>query len=71
VLRETGRLRGLSFRRVGEGTGRRCDLDRFDAYHRYLMLWDAAALAIVGAYRLGEGASVLRRHAGLFEVGKA
>ena len=60
VLREIGRLRELSFRRVGEGTGARRDLDRFDAYYRHLVLWDEAALAIVGAYRLGEGAAILR-----------
>jgi putative hemolysin len=59
VLREIGRLRELSFRRVGEGTGARRDLDRFDSYYRHLVLWDDAALAIVGAYRLGEGARIL------------
>lgn len=60
VLREVGRLREMSFRRVGEGTGARRDTDRFDAYYKHLVLWDETALAIVGAYRLGEGASILR-----------
>ncbi len=59
VLREIGRLRELSFRRVGEGSGTRRDLDRFDAHYRHLVLWDEQALAIVGAYRLGEGARIL------------
>ncbi|MBN8884565.1 MAG: lysophospholipid acyltransferase family protein [Rudaea sp.] len=59
VLREIGRLRELSFRRVGEGSGARRDLDRFDAHYRHLVLWDESALAIVGAYRLGEGARIL------------
>ncbi|HEX7916934.1 lysophospholipid acyltransferase family protein [Rudaea sp.] len=59
VLREIGRLRELSFRRVGEGSGLRRDLDRFDAHYRHLVLWDEQALAIVGAYRLGEGARIL------------
>lgn len=59
VLREIGRLRELSFRRVGEGSGARRDLDRFDAHYRHLVLWDEQALAIVGAYRLGEGARIL------------
>ena len=62
LLREIGRLRELSFRRVGEGTGTRRDLDRFDAHYRHLVLWDEHALAIVGAYRLGEGDSILRTH---------
>ena len=59
VLREIGRLRELSFRRVGEGTGARRDVDRFDMHYKHLLLWDEHALAIVGAYRLGEGASIL------------
>jgi len=59
LLREIGRLRELAFRRVGEGTGARRDVDRFDLHYRHLVLWDEHALAIVGAYRLGEGASIL------------
>jgi putative hemolysin len=54
LLREIGRLRELAFRRVGEGTGTRRDLDRFDAYYNHLVLWDESALAIVGAYRLAD-----------------
>jgi len=70
VLREIGRLRELAFRRVGEGTGARRDLDRFDAHYRHLVLWDEQALAIVGAYRLGEGGRILEREgmAGLYSA---
>ncbi len=60
ALREIGRLRELAFRRVGEGTGARRDLDRYDTDYRHLVLWDEPALAIVGAYRLGEAGSILR-----------
>ncbi|HJT97478.1 MAG TPA: lysophospholipid acyltransferase family protein, partial [Rhodanobacteraceae bacterium] len=60
AMREIGRLRELSFRRVGEGVGARRDLDRFDTYYRHLVLWDENALAIVGAYRLGEAATILK-----------
>jgi putative hemolysin len=59
AIREIGRLRELAFRRVGEGTGARRDLDRFDGYYRHLVLWDRNALAIVGAYRLGEAATIV------------
>jgi len=62
ALREIGRLRELAFRRVGEGTGARRDLDRYDAHYRHLVLWDEHALAIVGAYRLGEAGPILREH---------
>ena len=58
-MRELGRLRELAFRRVGEGTGARRDLDRFDGHYRHLVLWDENALAIVGAYRLGEARTIL------------
>jgi putative hemolysin len=61
ALREIGRLRELSFRRVGEGSGARRDLDRFDSHYHHLVLWDEGALAIVGAYRLGDGATILRQ----------
>ena len=59
ALREIGRLRELTFRRVGEGTGLKRDLDRFDAWYRHIVLWDENALEIVGAYRLGEAARLL------------
>ena len=59
ALREIGRLRELTFRRVGEGTGARRDLDRHDPYYRHLVLWDDHALAIAGAYRLGEADTIL------------
>jgi putative hemolysin len=62
AMREIGRLRELAFRRVGEGTGARRDLDRYDGWYRHLVLWDESALAIVGAYRLGEAAPILREH---------
>ncbi|GAP66312.1 putative hemolysin [Mizugakiibacter sediminis] len=70
ALRELGRLRELSFRRVGEGSGRRRDLDAYDAHYEHLILWDEAALAIAGAYRLGHGGSILaaRGLAGLYSA---
>ena len=54
VMDEIGRLRELSFRSVGEGTGRSKDIDRFDHDYRHLVLWDDDRLEIAGAYRLGE-----------------
>ena len=53
VLREIGRLREVTFRDVGEGTGREIDLDAFDATYLHLFLWNRAGREIVGAYRLG------------------
>ncbi len=54
VMREVGRLREVSFRCVGEGTGEKQDIDRYDSHYRHLILWDEEDLEIVGAYRLAE-----------------
>ncbi len=59
ILREVGRLRELSFRAVGEGSGARRDLDRFDAHYDHLILWDSQDLEIAGAYRMARTAQVL------------
>jgi putative hemolysin len=59
IMREIGRLRELTFRRVGEGTGMRRDLDAYDPHYEHLVLWDAQALRIVGAYRFGHGGQIL------------
>jgi putative hemolysin len=53
LLREVGRLREISFRVVGEGTGRELDLDEFDPAYLHLFIWSRADRAVVGAYRLG------------------
>src|SRR3546814_5652746 len=61
LLRESGRLRELTFRQVGEGTGRSRDLDAFDPHYQHIVVWDAAAMRIAGAYRVARGAQVLAR----------
>jgi hypothetical protein len=70
ALKEIGRLRELAFRKVGEGTGLRRDLDRFDAHYRHIVLWDEVELMIAGAYRLAECKTVLaqRGAAGLYSA---
>lgn len=60
VMREIGRLRELSFRAVQEGTGNALDIDNYDRYYRHLVLWDDDDLEVVGAYRIGETANILR-----------
>jgi putative hemolysin len=52
VMREIGRLREVSFRAVGEGCGRRRDMDVYDGDYDHIVLWDDEALELVGAYRL-------------------
>ncbi len=62
LLREIGRLRELTFRAVGEGTGRSLDLDPWDSWYEHIVLWDAGAARIAGAYRIARGAPVLAAH---------
>ncbi len=62
LLREIGRLREQTFRAVGEGTGKRRDIDRFDLYYDHLILWDEDSLEIAGAYRLARCTDVLATH---------
>jgi putative hemolysin len=52
LLPELGRLRELTFRGAGEGTGRARDLDGFDAHYLHLFVWDREQRAVAGAYRL-------------------
>ncbi|AXH14116.1 lysophospholipid acyltransferase family protein [Malaciobacter mytili] len=55
VLKELGRLRELSFRKVGEGINKKRDTDKYDIYYRHIILWDENDLEIVGSYRIGDG----------------
>ena len=55
TMREVGRLREISFRDSGGGTGLDCDLDEFDVcqencFHQ-LIVWNPVDKAIVGGYR--------------------
>ena len=47
-------LREVTYRAVGEGTGRDVDLDRFDDDYQHLFLWDRKQQQVVGAYRIGQ-----------------
>lgn len=68
LLRELARLRELTFRAVGEGSGKALDWDRFDAWYDQIVLWDPEVQRIVGAYRVGQTAKILaeRGLAGLY-----
>ena len=62
VLDEIGLLREVTFRAVGEGTGKDRDLDEFDPHYLHLFSWDRARREVIGAYRLGQTDEILRRH---------
>ena len=60
VMKELGRLRELTFRYVGEGTGKRLDTDEYDYHYDHLILWDESNLEIVGAYRFGQTQKIIQ-----------
>ena len=62
LQQELGRLREVTFREAGEGTGKSLDLDRFDRYYWHLLLWHRTAQELVGAYRAGNTAQILAQH---------
>lgn len=62
LLKEIGRLREVTFRSVGEGTGKSSDLDAFDDHYEHLLLWSPDEDAIVGAYRMARVDRVLEKH---------
>ncbi len=59
TLREIGRLREITFRDAGEGTGKSIDLDAFDTHYLQLFLWSKDRAEIVGGYRLGLADQIL------------
>jgi hypothetical protein len=54
VMREIGRLREVTFRNAGGGTGKAVDIDEYDiadAPYRQLLVWNPEDKEIVGGYR--------------------
>ncbi len=54
TMREIGRLRELSFRNAGGGTGLECDIDEFDTMDvpcRQMIVWNPEGDEIIGGYR--------------------
>jgi putative hemolysin len=62
ALDEIGRLREITFRGAGEGTGRSSDVDQFDTYYWHLLLWNKAKQELAGAYRAGNTDEIIRAH---------
>jgi putative hemolysin len=62
LLCELGRLREITFRACGEGTGHHTDIDRFDFYYWHLLLWNKSNAELAGAYRAGNTDEIIRAH---------
>ncbi len=55
LMREVGRIRELTFRSAGGGTGKEIDIDEFDtdrdSPYQQLIVWDSKEEEIIGGYR--------------------
>jgi hypothetical protein len=64
TLLEIGRLREITFRNAGGGTGKEFDLDDFDtrseAFYKQLIVWDPDQKEIIGGYRFIIGEEVIK-----------
>lgn len=61
VMREIGRLREVTFRAAGGGTGKDCDIDEFDTMEdpcQQLIVWNPDSKEIIGGYRFITGDKV-------------
>lgn len=61
IIREISRLREITFRKVGEGTGNKADSDSYDGYYKHIFIWDDNEMDIIGSYRVGIGKEILDR----------
>jgi len=63
TLLEIGRLREITFRNAGGGTGKEVDLDNYDtrseAYYNQLIVWDPEKEEIIGGYRYIKGSEIV------------
>ncbi|MDP4282037.1 MAG: GNAT family N-acetyltransferase [Bacteroidota bacterium] len=62
LMRELGRLREITFRDAGGGTGKELDIDEFDTAQnpvQQLIVWDPVNKGIIGGYRFIHGKDIL------------
>ena len=67
VMRELGRLREITFRVAGGGTGERMDIDDYDtapAPFKQIVVWNPMDQDIVGSYRYIKGVDIKKNEEG-------
>jgi hypothetical protein len=72
LMREIGRLREISYRKVGSGTGKDCDIDSLDKSprgYKQLIVWDPAIEEILGGYRFMMCAEAEQREKNQYVLG--
>lgn len=71
VLMEIGRLREITFRQAGGGTGKSYDLDEFDTSdhcYQQLIVWSPEDQEIIGGYRYILCSNVLQKDSDIIEL---
>ncbi len=61
TMREIGRLREITFRDAGGGTGKELDVDKYDINenpYKQLLVWDPVEKEILGGYRFHLGSDI-------------
>lgn len=74
TMREIGRLREVSFRGAGGGTGHEIDIDHYDTCERcyeQLIVWNPEDKEIIGGYRYITGDKALNPETGDYELSTA
>ncbi len=74
TMREIGRLREISFRSAGGGTGKECDIDEFDLMEppcRQIIVWDPEEKQILGGYRFICGSDIVVEPDGRLRIATA
>lgn len=61
LVREIARLREVTFRLVGEGTGNEQDFEKYDTYYKHMILWDDDDNEIIGSYRIGKTRDIIEK----------
>ncbi len=62
LMQEIGVQRERTYRCVGEGSGMERDLDEWDEHYTHLIMWDAEAARLAGAYRIGRTDEILKKY---------
>lgn len=68
VMREIGRLREITFRSAGGGTGKSVDIDEYDTCenpYEQMIVWDPSVMEIIGGYRYMECSKAMHNAEGL------
>lgn len=74
VMREIGRLREITFRKAGGGTGKSVDIDEFDfppVLYKQLVVWDPHDKEIIGGYRFIRCADAPKNENGEYHLATA